>query len=83
MVIRTTLIDAATGGSSVDIEIGKESRGIHIKAKGFSTFDLENGPIVLLEQYGGKLHLIVWADIKSQDPTHIIDLEQAREEVRR
>ena len=39
--------------------------------------------IVMMEHYDGKLRLIVWGDINEEDPTHIIDLENARESNRR
>ena len=37
------------------------------------------GSPIMLEIWEGKLRLIVWADINQEDPTHIIDLEGARE----
>ena len=34
----------------------------------------------MLELWGDKLRLIVWGNIMECDPTHIIDLEGARED---
>lgn len=42
-----------------------------------------HGVPIILERYEGKLRLIVWADINKEDPTHIIDLEEAREDNRK
>jgi hypothetical protein len=39
-----------------------------------------HGCPVFLELNEGRLRLIVFADIKQEDPTHIIDLEGARED---
>ena len=38
-----------------------------------------HGYPVIMEYYNGKLRLLVWADINKEDPTHVIDLEGARE----
>jgi hypothetical protein len=37
----------------------------------------------LLESVNGHLRVIIWADINAEDPTHIIDLEGARETARK
>jgi len=34
---------------------------------------------ILLEKHEGRLRLLIWADINQEDPTHIIDLEGAKE----
>ena len=41
-----------------------------------------HGPPVIIEHWGGELRVIVWADINSEDPTHIISLEGAKETCR-
>jgi hypothetical protein len=39
------------------------------------------GPIYL-ERYEGRVRLVVWGDINSEEPTHLIDLEGANEALR-
>ena len=47
----------------------------------FSSADGHGYP-VFLELYQGTLRLVVFADINQEEPTHIIDLEGAREDRR-
>ncbi|GEM_PF-3883473 len=35
----------------------------------------DNGHFMLLEKWEGRLSLKVWANLKCEDPTHVIDLE--------
>jgi hypothetical protein len=52
--------------------------------RGFGEASAQEGfgfPVVI-EQHEGRLRLIVWSDINQEDPTHIIDLEGARESAR-
>lgn len=58
---------------------------ISIGIEGYDDYYSENscGTPIYLELYEGKLVLRVWADINSQDPTHVIDLEQAKESNRK
>lgn len=42
-----------------------------------------HGSPVIIELYKGVLRVIVWADINQEDPTHIIELGDARESERR
>lgn len=58
--------------------------GINISPQGYSDFDSPagSGAPIYLEFYEGHLRLIVWSDINAQEPSHIIDLERAREEFR-
>jgi hypothetical protein len=54
--------------------------GIGIRAHGYGTADSADGhglPIVV-ERWQGRLRIVCWPDINSDDPT-IIDLEGARE----
>lgn len=55
--------------------IGVKGYGEHCSADG-------QGHPVLLERFQGKLRLVIWADINQEDPTHIIELEGAREDRR-
>lgn len=52
-----------------------EGHGDAVSANGY-------GYPILLENRDGKLFLVVWADINSDDPTHIISLAGARESER-
>lgn len=60
-------------------------RGIDIGAKGYGSYTMEDGSgfPVYIEFYEGKLMLRVWADINSEEPTHTISLEGARESLRK
>jgi len=54
---------------------------LEIGVKGYGDCESEDGhgcPIVL-DYFGGKLHLLVYADINSSEPTHKIDLAGALE----
>ena len=37
------------------------------------------GHPVAIDYFGGRARLMVWSDINQEDPTHIIDLDSARE----
>jgi len=78
-------MDAGEGHDSIDdiqacsvvihpfaIEIGFEGYGEYGAAEGY-------GCPVRVELYEGKLRLLVWADINSEDPTHTIELNGAQE----
>lgn len=63
----------------------EDDDGIAISLAGYSTKTSIEGfddAIVFLELYDGKPRLLVWADINSEDPTHIIDLSGAHESCR-
>lgn len=47
-----------------------------------SSKDSQGSPVIL-EVHEGKLRLIVFADINSEEPTHVIDLEGASESARK
>lgn len=56
-----------------------DQRGAYIAVKGYE--DGSGGDeIIMLENYGGKLRLHIWADKNNSDPTHTIDLEKAKSE---
>lgn len=57
------------------VALGFEGYGEKTAADGY-------GCPVLVELYNGRLTLHVWADINSENPTHSIDLEGAREDAR-
>ena len=67
---------------TIPVEITSDSQGIYLKPKGYGDCSSADGhgiPI-MLELYGDKLRLLVWSNIMQEDPTHIIDLEDARED---
>jgi hypothetical protein len=43
----------------------------------------DSGGPVVIELYEGQLRVIVWGDINSEDPTHIIPLDGALETARK
>ena len=60
-------------------------RGLEIGFTGYgdaSTVPGYGAPIYI-EVHQGRLMLHVWADINQEDPTHVIDLEGARESARK
>lgn len=62
----------------------KDGLGVMLAIKGYGdhcSADGDGHPI-LLERFQGRLRLVVWADINQEDHTHIIDLEDAREDKR-
>ena len=40
------------------------------------------GTPVVIERYEGQLRVVIWADINQEDATHVIVLENAREDKR-
>jgi len=80
--VKTTLCD---GQRSIQVEVAEEPGGLALYPAGYglnTCADGTAGPI-LLELHEGRLRLIVWDDINLEDPSHIIDLESAREDQRR
>lgn len=57
--------------------VGNEEGTLDISIKGYD-FNHNNG-IITLEIWDGQLRLLVWADRNSEEPTHIINLEGAKE----
>lgn len=58
------------------LEVGAAGYGDHDSIDG-------DGSPIFLEVHEGRLRLLVWADINQEDPTHVIDLEGARESARK
>jgi hypothetical protein len=65
------------------VEIGPG--GVEVLFEGYGTCCMKPGygSPIFIEYYEDKLTLRVWSDINSEDPTHVIDLEAARESARR
>lgn len=51
---------------------------IGIPGYGSREMDDSFNQIICLEQYGGSLRLLVWADINDEEATHVIDLVGAK-----
>lgn len=64
--------------TEVSIEMEKDNLGLILKPKGYGCKEDHNAGVVLLEQCGGTLRVMVYGDINSADPTHVIDLDGAR-----
>lgn len=82
---RTQIADVSNDSDPQTVVVTSARDGLTISPEGFGVKTMEddfNG-IILLEKYEGRLRLLVWGDINEEDPTHIIDLEQARLSARR
>lgn len=71
-----------TNEGEVEIEQGHLCLMIAVKGYGEACSGDGDGHPILLERYQGQLRLVVWGDINQEDPTHIISLEDAREDRR-
>ncbi len=82
--MKTTLRDHG-GDRTIRVEVAEEQCGLVIYPAGYGCFGCADGTAgpILLELYEGRLRLLVWDDINLEDPSHIIDLEDAREDHRR
>ena len=59
--------------------------GLYVRADGYSDYCSQDGEgeQVLIENRHGVPHVIIWADINDEDPTHIVSLAGAAESERR
>lgn len=81
--VRMTLIDTdQVHCSEQKVKVFVSSLGISISAEGYSTADRMTVPIVVTQDKG-ELILIVFADINTDRPTHVIRLGHAKEIHRR
>ncbi len=83
--LETKLLDAdPSSDHRLPIKITTDERGVTIAAEGHGDYGSEDGhgSPIFLELYQGRLRLLVWADINSEEPTHIIDLAGAKEDQR-
>lgn len=64
----------------VEIENGK----IFICPEGYGDYSSQDGhgSPLMIEIWDGELRVVAWADINEEDPTAVIGLEGAREELR-
>jgi hypothetical protein len=61
----------------IPVKVVAENGVVNINIKGYD-FNHNNG-IITLEIWDEQLRLLVWADNQSEEPTHIISLEDAKE----
>jgi hypothetical protein len=68
-------------GRTVEVRAVEGPGFFEIRATGYGERNAEvgHGSIAVLEVYQGKLRLLVFADINTEGPTDVIDLERARE----
>jgi len=81
--LNTVLSDAdPEHTSSLPVRVVSNGSALSIFPQGYGDFASAegNGCPVFLELFQGRLRLIVFADIEQEDPTHVIDLEMARED---
>jgi len=82
----STLADKSdnTYPNEVYVEVEHGNNSIYISPVGYGDASSVNGEgcPVMLEVWEGQLRVVIWADINQEDPTHIISLEGARENLR-
>ena len=64
-------------GNSLDIKILRGTYGLLLNVNGFTDRTSEDGEVVLIENRDGVPHIVIWGDINSEDPTHVISLAGA------
>ncbi len=71
--------------SPIKIKVFSDQNGMYIVPEGYGDFASKDGGgvPVIFEFYNGELRLLVWGDINSQDPTHTISLNGAKEKNRK
>jgi len=81
-VIKTLLTDEMEeddGGKPIKANIVKGGYGILISLEGYGDAShIDGGWPVALDYFDGKLQVLVYADINSEEPTHMIPLEGAK-----
>jgi hypothetical protein len=75
-------VDTDDLNDQVEAKISIMTHGVELGVKGYSNLIDDEGCVAYLEYYESELRLIVWANINEEDPTHIINLEGARNERR-
>ena len=66
-------------------EVRVTNAGITIRFDGYGDAGTQAGygAPVFIEHYDGQLRVLCWADILKEDATHTIDMEEAREFIRK
>lgn len=77
--------DSHVGTVIGKVSLERDDSALLVKVEGFGDHGSAHGEgcPILLELRRGTLRLMVWGDINAEWPTHIIDLEDARESARR
>jgi hypothetical protein len=83
MNVQTTLINQGYG-KEIPVTIESSNDHLLIRPLGYGDYDSTDGEgtPIMVEVFEGKLRVIIWSDINQEDPTHIISLEGAKEELR-
>ena len=83
--MKTTLRDHESGQRTINVEVKDEQAGLGLVVcpQGYGCHGCDDAGPLYLEVHEGRLRLLVWGDINQEDPTHIIDLEDARDDRRR
>jgi hypothetical protein len=79
------LIDNADpNGRQVEVRAVEGHSFFEVRAEGYGEKAAADGEgsILAVEVYEGRLRLLVFSDIETEGPTHVIDLEGAREDRR-
>lgn len=81
-----TLRDETTGpeGDVLGSVSAKQSLGLSISVKGYSdcSSNDDHGTLVYVEKYDNKVQVRIYGDINSEEPSHNISLEGARNDLR-
>jgi len=74
-----------TDRNEVPVEIELKQGCMFLKAKGYgdSLSEDNEGIPLMIEFYKGELRVVIWGDINQEDPSNIISLEGARNNVRK
>ena len=78
----TELKDPETNETlKVEVRVCDSMGGLEVFIEGYGTNGCKagHGAPFALDFHDGELRLLVWADINDEDPTHTIDLSEARE----
>ncbi|PSF35977.1 hypothetical protein C7H19_14615 [Aphanothece hegewaldii CCALA 016] len=69
---------------SVRGKVAHINNGLEIYFDGYGNYSCEptSGSTILIEVFEQSLRVIIWGDIQQEDPTHVIELDGAREALR-
>ena len=81
VALKDVLSDA---GDRLRVRVSLTQFGVSLAAEGHGECCAADGDgwPVLLELHGGELRLVVWSNIRSEEPTHVISLAGALEGLR-
>lgn len=79
-----TLIDVLRQSHEQKVGVHVTNEAVYLFAEGYGDAGSADGhgSPVIIENHCGELRVIVWGDINSQEPTHVIGLDGARESQR-